>query len=103
MNARDEVRSLMPPAIIEAVDSIVQGLISELGESPEAWRGAFEAIDIMINRPLITYLSGDRDEMTNPDKAVITMMMTVLGQFLSDERTLAVREIQNKQQKERET
>ena len=92
---RDDIRATVPPHILKVIDQINDDLVAKLGESPEAWRGCFEALDAIVAGPLITV----REDGTDfPREAIATLLMLVLGQFLSDERVLLARALQKSAQ-----
>jgi len=80
--ARESFRADMPPAIQQSMDKIVNDLIAVLGESPEAWRGALEAVSALMTQPIAT-AANEYGEALAHSEAVMTMMTLVLGQWLS--------------------
>lgn len=94
---RNDIRELMPPEIVAAVDNIIDDLIARLGESPEAWWGAYEAIDVLMHKPIVTALVAEDEDASH----ILTMIMLVLGQFLSDPRSMIMHKVAKELRKNR--
>jgi len=84
---REHIRGDLPPQILASVDEIVYGLIAKLGESPEAWWGASSALMDIVSKPIVLAVAEGRS--TGEDKSVMTLIMLVLGQFLSHPISMA--------------
>lgn len=86
---RESIRGDMPPAIRAAVDEIVDGLIANLGESPEAWYGAQAALMDLVSKPIVLAVAEGHKTSDSGDRSVMTLIMLVLGQFLSHPISMA--------------
>lgn len=98
---RDGITSVLPLEIQMAIREIIDVIVSELGESPEAWRGCKVAIEWLLNRPILAFFDQFKRDKSEHGA---TLLMLLLGQFLSDERVLAAYQIlrEQEQQQKRE-
>jgi len=69
----------MPPDVREALDEIVGSIARDLGESPEAWRGASRlALEVM--RSIVESLDDDLSKLDSTGRFLLVFLVKFVGQ-----------------------